>query len=221
MFSTESTQSNYAQCFATAHLALIRAHICGHVSKYSGVCIAYICSYMCICVCVCAMMTALGSVLLLRAAKEFMLFCPSSIPRLLAILGKSKLQSFSMWLACAVPNLYFTYPSCSILLSPPFFISPILLNLPYSNDTIYFASLICIYVYFLNKSYFFKRVLNRAPAGRTTYFSHQMHDFSPCIIFSFSHSHTITSSFFLCFYYIFLFSCLVVLYQCLLLCRWS
>lgn len=155
MFSTESTQSNYTQCFATAHLALIRAHTCGHVSKYSGVCIAYICSYMCICVCVCAMMTALGSVLLLRAAKEFMLFCPSSIPRLLAILGKSKLQSFSMWLACAVPNLYFTYPSCSILLSPPFFISPILLNLPYSNDTIYFASLICIYVYFLNKSYFF------------------------------------------------------------------
>lgn len=39
-------------------------------------------------------MSVLGSVLvlcLLRAAKKFMLFRPSSLPRLLAILGKSKL----------------------------------------------------------------------------------------------------------------------------------
>lgn len=67
--------------------------------------------------CMCDLMGILQSVLLLWvlcAAKEFMLFCPSSLPTFLTILGKSKLQSFSMWLARVVPNLYFTYPSCSI-----------------------------------------------------------------------------------------------------------
>lgn len=50
----------------------------------------------------------------LRAAKELMLFRPSSLLALLAILGKSKLQSFSVWSARVVPNLYFTYGCCSV-----------------------------------------------------------------------------------------------------------
>lgn len=81
--------------------------------------------------------SVLGSVLvlcLLRAAKKFMLFRPSSLPRLLAILGKSKLQSFRVWLACVVPNLYLTYPSCSVPLPLPPLTSPISPYLPCSND---------------------------------------------------------------------------------------
>lgn len=92
-------------------------------------------------------MTVLGSVLLLcvlRAAKEFMLFRPSSLPRLLAILGKSKLQSFSVWLACVVPNLYLTYPSCSVPLPLPSLTSPISLYLPCSNDINLSVSILCI-----------------------------------------------------------------------------
>ena len=107
--------------------------------KCSGACIACASIYMTwMSVCVCNTMAVPGSVLLLcvlRAAKEFMLFRPSSLPRLPAILGKSKLQSFSVWLACVVPNLYLTYPSCSVPRPPPFFTSPISLplHLPRSN----------------------------------------------------------------------------------------
>lgn len=57
--------------------------------------------------------------LLLRAAKKFMLLRPSSLPRLAAILGESKLQSFTVWLACVAPDLYLTFPSCSVALPPP------------------------------------------------------------------------------------------------------
>ena len=116
---------------------LIPVGVCIHyiLHKHRGVCTAYIYTFSILYtwMCVWDTMAVPGSVLLLcvlRAAKEFMLFLPCSLPRLPAILGKSKLQSFSVWLACVVPNLYLTYPSCSVPLPPPSY------NFPHRSPSI-------------------------------------------------------------------------------------
>ena len=117
-------------------------------------------------VCVCFLRARDSSVLLLcalRAVKEFMLFRPSSLPRLLAILGKCKLQSFSMWLACVVPNLFQPTPtalSLSLWL-PPLLPLSLPLSIPSPAQTIP-MSLFCLAAPLIAPSH---RIVSRRRSG--------------------------------------------------------
>lgn len=172
-------------------------------------------------VCLWDTMPVVESVLLLcvlRAAKEFMLFRPSSLPRLLAILGKSKLQSFRVWLACVVPNLYLTYPSRSVLLPPPSLTSPI---------SLYCTSLAQMTLVFLSPYVAFLIIeldaccefgLIKIKSGCCVSGWHWSHTTRLC---SSTPLHTPPSRLFPLLPPHYLFSLLVVLSRCLLLCGWE